>query len=208
MQHRHEIQHRQGGPSRKTLQMIWAELLQVKRKQCPQPPAGLLTPYKYPRRTLLSWNGSCPRSAAGNDLSTPTHVLSVSSRPVMRRAGRMIKVFPPELWYRMLLMIRPEGGPRMTRGSRQNSHLRGLAQMRTLAFLHARPWRARRANSERKVKEMKAKEKQRSLRYFRGLLARSGTGGGPAVKTRRRCFDVWRGGSGRGGALKVFKKVE
>lgn len=55
---------------------------------------------------------------------------------------------------------------------------------------------------------MKAEEKQRSFRWFRGLLARSGTGGGgAAAKAGRRRFDVCgdmdqrRGG--RGGAESV-----
>lgn len=79
----------------------------------------------------------------------------------------------------------------MTRGSRQNSHPRGrLAEMRTQLSRTSGPWPARRANSERKVKETKAEEKQRSFRWFCGLLARSGTGGGAAAKTRRRRLDV------------------
>lgn len=166
-------------PSKTDIQDHLSRPATSENKKCPQPPAGLLTLYKHPLTTRLSWNGSCLRSAAGNDLSTPRHVLSVSPRPVMRRAGSTIKVFPLNSDTECCWRSVQKGAPPVARGPRQSSRLRGLATRRTRLSLQTakKTWR-----------RWKSKDPQMVLWPF----ARQGAGAGPAFRAAQQWCDVYR----------------
>lgn len=151
-------------PIQKTWKIIWAELLQIKIKKMSSATRRPLNSVQISTKNTikLKWQlsqecckkwplhsetcafcqlSSCNEESWQDDQSVSpwTLIPNVADDLSRRRPAN-------DTW------ITPKQPPERPR-SNENS-----------AFPHVRPWRARRANSERKVKEMKAKEKQRSLR--------------------------------------------